>query len=191
MIEPKSASGYSHQAIWSARLIRYFRSKVLLPGRGYRIHQKTNGIVIEIDQRPGGTPGTPGIRVKKFRLIAHRAEDLQCVDDSLSDTDPNFAVYVKKPELLRFSVVTRSVHGALVNYTYGTGAAGDPPGVGNSVITQRRLATSGGVSEIQVIVDSYENPTGANGDPIWAMEVTEPVPGVGGGPVTTSARFWL
>jgi hypothetical protein len=156
MIPPKPVSGFSREAAWSNRLINYFRSKVLLPGRGYRIRQYPNGIALDIEQSGGGGKSDPGTKIKNFRLVSHHEEFLTCVDDSLKDTDPNYTVTVYKPALLRFSVLFRGSHGLLIGYT------------NYDVTKQERLAVAGSNSEQQVIVDSYEV-----GDTIWGMNVSE------------------
>ncbi len=164
MIAPKPVSGFSREAVWSNRVINYLRSKVLLPGRGYRIRQYPDGVALEIEQRGGSGRG---LEIATYRFKEHAGDYIVCRTwDGTTEGDAD--INIAKPSLLRFAVGGRRIRGITVDYGAYDAA------------NQSRVATPvGGLPETQFITPSYgqtnnnaevPGPDDFEGDLIYAVK---------------------
>lgn len=73
---PKPVSGSSPEAVWLQRLTNWLRSKTVVPGPDYRIHQKPHGIVLELLAK-GGASQSP-VLPQLFQVQVQNDDSLVC-----------------------------------------------------------------------------------------------------------------
>ncbi len=152
---PTKPGGTDPDAAWKRSVEERLRASRIIEVNGALINRTTNGVSITPKpQLVSGGPSTP-LTIHLFQFREMKKDYLLC---SKGD-DPTDLVRVAKPTLLRFSIVTRSIHGAFLTY------------INYDLVKQSRIANLGAIigvqQEEQVIIDSYEIP-----DSIYAVEAT-------------------
>lgn len=176
---------------WLRRLVAACRANKILSGIGYKVRQTSSGVILEVLPGAGGGTSTP-VNIKLFQFQEMKKDYLLCSESGVfTPGDGDNLVRVAKPPLLRFSIVTRSIHGAFFTYT------------GYNLSTQRRVANLGAIvgvqQEEQEIIDAYEVP-----DTITAIQIDtgvsvpaddsdldrDPETSVGWLDLNVDGRFW-
>lgn len=154
---PKPVSGMSPMAAWCNQLLRFCIANRLRSGRNYNLIRSTDGVALDLPNQPGGA-GKGGSSLEQYIFVSHPAAG-DAHQDYISCTpanDPNGSpVWILKPDLLWFSIKTRTARKQTLTYSNWDGDA------------QSRLATNPVGSVTQFITPVY-----APGDLIWAMSAT-------------------
>lgn len=142
MNSPGQPTGQGEAGSYFARLEAWCRSGRLLPGVGYRLKQYAHGVALEFPQHGGvGKAAAPDA---EYIFQSHGDDYILCVPSGADPNDPRITpTKIKKPYLLRFSILQRTVQGQLITYS------------NFDLIGQSRVATNALGNMIQVITPQY------------------------------------
>lgn len=156
MIEPKAILGSSGQANFIERLRRVVQSLKILPGRGYRVKQTTDGIQLEIDILGGGSPIASTVAIQEMQITEIGGASLwdYFVAQKIASASPDGTdVNVAKAYTHRPSNTPQTVDGVSVDLTYSD--------------DNTRTADDGSNTQIEVSYPRYRE-----GDRIFACRVS-------------------
>jgi hypothetical protein len=144
---PHSPTGGTSLAGFLRKLLAAAKSSEIKSGPNYLVRRTCSGTILEIKPGGGAVTDSPAA-VGLFKVYQAGQELFLCYKWSatgLTWGDPTH--YVAKPTKLRETVASETIGSATINYTYSADSTS---------VVQKRTATCGTESEIQVIIPRYQ-----------------------------------